>query len=137
MERQQKLEEEELKRLRKIETLKQETDRNLAEVRQQAVLMDLEAALEEQIDNNEVVDMDLVSQDEVNISGDVPFTYFYEDEVPEQITVDLPKKCSFHEVNPVSSTPASQPSQLDASLVAFQSNLPKPADGKDQGQMQL
>ena len=127
LERQQKLEEEELHRLRKIETLKQETDRNLAEVRQQAALMDLEAALEEQIDNNEVVDMDLVSQDEVNISGDIPFTYFYEDEVPEQITVDLPKKCSFHEVNPVSSTPASQPSQLDASLAAFRSNLAKPA----------
>ena len=127
LERQQKLEKEELHRLRKIETLKQETDRNLAEVRQQAALMDLEAALEEQIDNNEVVDMDLVSQDEVNISGDIPFTYFYEDEVPEQITVDLQKKCSFHEVNPVSLTPASQPSQLDASLAAFRSNLPKPA----------
>ena len=36
LETQQKLEEEELKRTRQIETLKQETDRELAEARQQA-----------------------------------------------------------------------------------------------------
>ncbi len=65
--RQQKLEEEELERCRRLEALKLETDRKLAEARQQAGLTSLEAQLEEKIDDNEVIDMDLVSDDERGI----------------------------------------------------------------------
>jgi hypothetical protein len=84
--RQQKFEEEQLERSRRLESLKQETDRKLAEVRQKAVLTTLEAQLEENIDDNKIIDMDLVSDDEDEIyeqqTEDIPLTYLYEDEIP-------------------------------------------------------
>ncbi|XP_028413873.1 uncharacterized protein LOC114536722 [Dendronephthya gigantea] len=92
--RQQKLEEEELESARKLEALKQEADRKLAEVRQQAAFMNLEAQLEEQIDGNQEIDMDLVSVVGGEIyeqqTGDIPFTYLYEDEIPPPYIENFP-----------------------------------------------
>ena len=84
--REQKFKEEELERSRRLEALKQDTDRKLAGVRQQAALTTLEAQLEEKIDDNKVIDMDLVSDDEGEIyeqqTEDIPLTFLYEDEIP-------------------------------------------------------
>jgi hypothetical protein len=62
LETQQKLEDEELKRTKRMETLKQETDRELAEARQQAALASMEAQLQEQFDSYVEVDMELESE---------------------------------------------------------------------------
>ena len=68
--------------------MKQETDRKLAGVRQRAALTTLEAQLEEKIDDNEIIDMDLVSDDEEPQTEDIPSTYFYEDEIPPPYVED-------------------------------------------------
>ena len=86
--REQKFEEEELERSRRLETLKQETDRKLAGVRERAALTTLEAQLEEKIDDHEIIDMDLVSEDEEPQTGDIPSTYLYEDEIPPPYVED-------------------------------------------------
>ena len=74
--REQKLKEE-LKRSSRLEVLKQDTDRKLAGVRQQAALMTLEVQLEENIDDNKVIDMDLMMETRL-----MPSTHLYEGEIP-------------------------------------------------------
>jgi hypothetical protein len=87
----QKFEEEQSERSRRLESLKQEIDRKLAEVRQKAVLTTLEAQLEENIDDNKI-DVDLISDDEDKIYEQqtevIPLTYLYEDEIPPPFIED-------------------------------------------------
>ena len=68
--------------------MKQETDRKLAGVCERAALTTLEAQLEEKIDDHEIIDMDLVSEDEKPQTGDIPSTYLYEDEIPPPYVED-------------------------------------------------
>ena len=69
--RQQRLEKEEIERIQRLETLKQQSERELAEARQRAALMDLEAQVEEQMGE---IDMSLATQDQENISASGEFT---------------------------------------------------------------
>ena len=63
--------EEELERSRRLENLKQETDKKLAGVRRKAALTTLEAQLEEKLNDNEIIDTDLVSNDEEPQTEDI------------------------------------------------------------------
>ena len=134
LETQQKLEEEELKRTKRIETLKQETDRELAEARQQAALANLEAQLQEQFDSYVEVDMELESEIGGRISSEpaevISHTHLHEVQNPDKVTTDMATRYSSrtdktypsvfnsdpqHEGNPFSSTPATanEPTQPD------------------------
>lgn len=84
--RQQRLENEELEMSKRWETLKQQTDRELAEVRQKAALMELEAQLEAQMEEQGEIDMNLVTQDQNPIltdddqfTGEIPRPLLYQD----------------------------------------------------------
>lgn len=84
--RQQKMEKEEIERTQRLETLRQQSERELAEARQKAALMDLEAELEEQMEEHGEIDMSLVTQDQEDIptgvdqfTGDIPRPLLYED----------------------------------------------------------
>jgi hypothetical protein len=134
LETQQKLEEEELKRTRRMETLKQETDRELAEARQQAALENLEAQLQEQFDSYVEVDMELESEIGGRIFSEpaevISHTHLHEVQNPDKVTTDMATRYSSrtdktcpsvfnsdpqHEGNPFSSTPATanEPTQPD------------------------
>ncbi|CAB3987693.1 ---NA--- [Paramuricea clavata] len=84
--RQQKMEKENIERTQRLETLRQQSERELAEARQRVALMDLEAELEEQMEEQGEIDMSLVTQDQENIptgadqfTGDIPRPFIYED----------------------------------------------------------
>lgn len=125
LETQQKLEEEELKRTKLMETLKQETDRELAQARQQAALANLEAQLQEQFDSYVEVDMELESEIGKRIFSEpaevISHTHLHEVQNPDKVTTDMATRNSSrtdktypsvfnsdpqHEGNPFFSTPA-------------------------------
>ncbi|CAB4014789.1 Hypothetical predicted protein [Paramuricea clavata] len=133
---QQKLDEEELERTRRIETLKQETDRELAEARQQAALPNLEAELQEQFDSYDLLEVDMELESEIGgrISSApaqvISHTHLHEVQNPDKVTTDMATTYSSrtdktypsvfnsdpqHEGNPFSSTPATanEPTQPD------------------------
>jgi hypothetical protein len=72
--RQQRMEKEEIERIQRLETLRQQSERELAEARQRAALMDLEAHLEEQMEEQGEIDMRLMTQDQENIPAGGEFT---------------------------------------------------------------
>ena len=53
------MEKEEIERIQRLETLRQQSERKLAEVRQRAAPMDLEAQLEEEMEEQGEIDMGL------------------------------------------------------------------------------
>ena len=72
--RQQRMEKEEIERIQRLETLRQQSERELAEARQRAALMDLEVHLEEQMEEQGEIDMRLMTQDQENIPAGGEFT---------------------------------------------------------------
>ena len=107
---QQKMEIQEIETAKSFETLRQQSKRELAEARQRAVMMDLEAQLEEQ----EEIDIAPVQQHQEVIpvgpeqfTGDIPRTLLYEDflfgegELHAFVSDDLPFPTKPHHSTPV------------------------------------
>ena len=77
---------EDIERAKRLETLRQQSERELVEARQRAAMMDLEAQLEEQLEDQGEIDMGLMTQiqEEIPVAADqftseIPMPLLYED----------------------------------------------------------
>ena len=128
--RQQRMEKEEIERIQRLETLRQQSERELAEARQRAALMDLEAHLEEQVEEQGEIDMGLVTQDQENISasgeftGNIPRPLVYEDFLFEEKPHPILSNDPVPPVQPFYSTPVTTaPSSWTPCLVSSSASL--------------